>query len=221
MSFVITFCSQKGGVGKSTVARMAAVAFQMAGWDVMLLDADGDQMTSSRWHTRRTDNPKANKPTDKPLNSVRAAGVSPLKRALESDPDIVIVDGAPHATAATAGYARRSQLVLIPTGTGIDDLNPAAQLASQLIQAHGVAPENIRFVLNHVGPKGKGVADAIELLQAATGVQCLPAYLSERPSYRNALDEGKAPQECTHPAVKAEAMKVIAAINSVFEKVTV
>lgn len=218
--FTILFCSQKGGVGKSTAARMSAVAFSSAGWDVVLLDADTDQMTSSRWHSRRSENPKANKPTAHALNSIRAAGVSPLKRAMDGDPDLVLVDGAPCATASTAGYARHSDLVIIPTGTALDDLTPAAQLATTLIQAHGVEPAKIRFLLNHVGPKGKGVPEAIGLLQEATGVQCLPAYLSERPSYRSALDDGKVPQECSHPAVKREALKVMQAISAAFEKVT-
>ncbi|MGL4755224.1 MAG: ParA family protein [Aeromonadaceae bacterium] len=215
MSFVITFCSQKGGVGKSTAARMAAVAYAAAGWDTILLDADTDQMTSSRWMNRRPVERELEK-----LRSMAASGVTPLKRAITLDPDLVIVDGRPFASAETAGFARHSQLVIIPTGTALDDLNPAAQLASQLIKSHNVAPENIRFLLNHVGPKGKGVPEAIELLQEATGVQCLPAYLSERPSYRNALDDGKVPQECSHPVVKAEAQKVIAAISAAFEKVT-
>lgn len=215
MSFTITFCSQKGGVGKSTAARMLAVAYASAGWDTILLDADTDQLTSSRWMNRR---PEVRELEN--LRSMLASGVTPLKRAITLDPDLVIVDGRPFASAETAGFARHSQLVIIPTGTALDDLNPAAALASQLVNSHGVDPENIRFLLNHVGPKGKGVPEAIELLQDATGVQCLPVYLSERPSYRNALDDGKVPQECSHPVVKAEALKVIAAISAAFEKVT-
>ncbi|MGL5589047.1 MAG: ParA family protein [Aeromonas veronii] len=217
MSFVILCASQKGGVGKSTIARLAAVAYAEAGWDVMVLDSDTDQSTTSRWHSRRSD---LELPAAKAFNSIRAAGVSPLKRAQDNDPDLVIIDGRPFATAETAGFARHAHLILIPTGTALDDLNPAAQLASQLIQYHGVDANNIRFVFNHVGPKGKGVEWATKMLTDATGVKCLPAYLSERPSYRNALDDGKALQECSHPAVKAEALRVVASISAEFEKVT-
>lgn len=217
MSYIVSFLTQKGGPGKSTTARMAAVAFAAAGWDTVILDTDLDQITTARWYQRRIDNPKLS--TEK-LNVIRGTGAGSLRSVKASDPDLIIIDGCPHATASTAGYALHSDLIIIPTGTSIDDLNPAACLARQLIDAHQVPAERIRFLLNNVAPKGKGVPAAIELLTESTGVQVLPVYLTKRLSYANALDDGKAPQEVSHPIVKAEALKVIAAINTAFEKVT-
>ena len=49
----ILFTSQKGGVGKSTLARSAAVALAYAGRKVLLADFDGDQRTCLRWQAQR------------------------------------------------------------------------------------------------------------------------------------------------------------------------
>ena len=49
----ILFTSQKGGVGKSTLARSAAVALAYAGRKVLLADFDVDQRTCMRWQAQR------------------------------------------------------------------------------------------------------------------------------------------------------------------------
>ncbi|MGL4755337.1 MAG: ParA family protein [Aeromonadaceae bacterium] len=215
--YQISIVSQKGGPGKSIVARLAAVAYSSAGWDTYIMDSDTEQTTSARWMARREIHPKASTVN---LHVIPREGVNPIKRAMQLNPDLLIVDGRPAAFKETADFASQSHLVLIPVGTGLDDLNPAATLARQLISAHGVDSKRIRFVLNHVGPRGRGVTVAMELLEESTGVQCLPNYLSERPSYRTALDDGKAPQECSHHIVKAEAMRVVSDIFTAMEEVT-
>src|SRR5262245_57341102 len=51
---VVAFCSQKGGVGKSTLAAaMAAAAAQERGVNVRIIDADPLQETSAAWVGRR------------------------------------------------------------------------------------------------------------------------------------------------------------------------
>ena len=49
----ILFTSQKGGVGKSTLARSTAVALAYAGRRVLLADFDVDQRTCMRWQAQR------------------------------------------------------------------------------------------------------------------------------------------------------------------------
>jgi chromosome partitioning protein len=55
-SFVLGFISQKGGVGKSTLARAAAVALSRDGYRVRLADLDPQQQTSIDWYKRRINN---------------------------------------------------------------------------------------------------------------------------------------------------------------------
>ena len=49
----ILFTSQKGGVGKSTLARSTAVALACAGRKVLLADFDVEQGTCLRWQAQR------------------------------------------------------------------------------------------------------------------------------------------------------------------------
>ena len=49
----VLFTSQKGGVGKSTLARSTAVALACAGRKVLLADFDVEQRTCLRWQAQR------------------------------------------------------------------------------------------------------------------------------------------------------------------------
>ena len=52
MTIIICMCSQKGGVGKSTLARLVAREYANAGWSVKIADLDVSQGTSFNWQGR-------------------------------------------------------------------------------------------------------------------------------------------------------------------------
>jgi Mrp family chromosome partitioning ATPase len=56
MAFIVSMVSQKGGVGKSTLARLLAREFAAQGWNVKIGDLDISQGTSFQWRTRRLQN---------------------------------------------------------------------------------------------------------------------------------------------------------------------
>lgn len=215
MSKVICCLSQKGGPGKSTIARIAAVAYAAAGWSTLVLDADASQETSNEWFTRRLENPKA-KTTD--LWVSRAKGVNPVKKERASgNYDMIIVDGAPHATDASVMYAKQADLVLIPTGTALDDLEPAVRLAISLVSVHGIDRERIRFVLNHCSRNKRETSQAIEAILGA-GLKVLGGMLNESPCYRSAMDAGLAPNEVPYFIPKNRAVFVAECIANAVEE---
>lgn len=210
MTKVIACLSQKGGPGKSTVARIAAVAYASAGWDTLILDADTAQETSNHWFARRMENEKADKSF---LWADRCRGANPLKNALEKhDPHMVVIDGAPHATDATVQFASQADLILIPTGTAVDDLMPALRLAQALCAAHGINQERIRFVLNHCSRNNRERCQAIEAILAA-GFKALGAFLNESPCYRSGMDIGLAPQEVPYAIPRNRAIHLAESIS--------
>lgn len=209
MTQIITLLSQKGGPGKSTIARMAAVAFAQAGWDTKLLDADTHQSTSVRWYGRR----QASGLSTENLIVSSAGAIS-----RNCSHDLIIVDGAPHATTQTVEFAKQADLILIPTGLAIDDLAPASSLAMALVKHHGVNPERIRFVLNKVGVKQVEVQEAILALEES-GVKVMAETLRESLCYRAALDAGKAPQEVIYSIPKRRAVALVTAIADTLEQV--
>jgi Flp pilus assembly CpaE family ATPase len=49
MALIVGIVSQKGGVGKSTLARLVAREYALAGWSVKIADLDVSQGTSFNW----------------------------------------------------------------------------------------------------------------------------------------------------------------------------
>lgn len=116
---IISFISQKGGVGRSTLARATAVELARSGKNTHLVDLDSRQQTSAKWAERRD-----------------TAGIHPaietgvyrrhdvaLKAA--SNYQCLIVDTRPFVDISSLDIARQSNLVVIATGTSLDDLEPS------------------------------------------------------------------------------------------------
>lgn len=209
MTMTISFLSQKGGPGKSTLARMAAVAYAQAGWDTMLLDTDTHQSTSARWYARRQ---------EAGLDTINLSVSTTGAPSRNGGHDLIIVDGAPHATKQTVELAQSSDLIIIPTGLSVDDLAPASTLAMSLMRHHGIPADRIRFILNKVGTKQVEVQEAILALEE-TGVKVLAETLRESLCYRSALDAGKALQEVSYAIPKNRALALVTAIADTLEQV--
>lgn len=204
---------QKGGVGASTLARALAVTFAGNGWDVKLADMDTAQGTSTAWQRRRL----ANQIT--PAVSVELFGSVATVQRKTADVDLVIYDGAPHASAASVDIARASDLVLIPTGLSLDDLEPAALLANTLVDKHNVDPNRIAFALCRVGNSTREVQDARDYL-SQTRFKTLDGSLVQRPAYSRAHDAGRAVTETTYKAPQAAAVELIQGAVNMFSKLT-
>ena len=108
---ILSLISQKGGVGKSAVARLLAVEFTKAGWSVKIADLDPAQGTSAKWKARRD---RAGIQPEIAVEKFRT-----LDRALkEADRfDLVILDGPAHAEQGGRIMARESDLVLCRLAT--------------------------------------------------------------------------------------------------------
>jgi chromosome partitioning protein len=102
MSIVIGICSQKGGVGKSTLARLIAREYARAKWAVKIADLDISQGTSFNWQARRLQY------GIEPVVAVERFGT--VDQALKVAPhvDLLILDGPPHSTVGTLRIAQAS-----------------------------------------------------------------------------------------------------------------
>jgi chromosome partitioning protein len=187
MGIVIGVVSQKGGVGKSTIARLIAREFAAQDWRVKIGDLDISQATAFKWRSRRLQN--AVEP-DVPIEQFGR-----VEQALKivDHHDLVVLDGAPHATAATQQIANVSDLVIIPTGLAIDDLEPGVLLAHDLVKAK-IPRLRIVFALCRVGASDSEIADARRYIGDA-GYVVLDGALPEKIGYRRASDEGRAATE--------------------------
>jgi chromosome partitioning protein len=197
MAIVVGMVSQKGGVGKSTLARLLAREFAAQQWRVKIADLDISQGTSFQWRARRLSG------QIEPDIAVEQFGR--VDRALEvaAQYDLLIFDGAPHSTQATHAIASGCDLVVIPTGLAVDDLQPAVMLAHDLAK-NGIPRHKIVFALCRVGNSQAEIEDARAYLEKS-GYPVLAGAIPEQVAYRRASDEGRALTETRFASLNGRA----------------
>ena len=178
---IISVVAQKGGVGKSSIARTLAVEFTRAGWSVLLADIDNSQATANRWSEKRR-----NVAGIEPQIATAIYSTASLAIKASANYQLTVIDGAPHATIGTADAAAASDLVIIPTGSSMDDLEPAVLLASEL--SISLNSENIVFALY----KTTSAAQARESRETLEGYgfTVLPGEIGVKTGYIEAFDKG-------------------------------
>ena len=188
MALLIGIVSQKGGVGKSTLARLIAREYSQAGWTVKIADLDVSQGTSYNWQARRLQN------GIEPIISVERFGTVDQALKQKQHFDLVILDGPPHSTAGTLRIAAAAaDLVVLPTGLALDDMEPSVLLAHELVKK-GIPKARLAFAFCRVGDSESEIAEAREYVTQA-GYRALPGALPEKTAYRRASDEGRAVTE--------------------------
>ena len=193
-SMIISLISQKGGVGKSALARLLAVEVARAGWSVKIADLDPAQGTSTKWKARRD-----------------MAGLSPeiavekyrtVERAIRDAAhyDLTILDGPAHAEQGGRTMAKASDLVVLPTGYGLDDMEPQVEAAIELEEA-GIEPARLVFAFCRAkGSKAEDRAARTYLSKAR--MQVLTPIFPELASIRQGHAEGRAGSEVPFPGVQ-------------------
>lgn len=204
---IVSFVSQKGGVGKSGLSRLLAVEFAKAGWSVKIADLDAGQGSTTSWKARRDQNNiEPEIPVEK-YNTVERAA-----RDAESY-DLMILDGRAFAEKGGLEMARISDLVIIPARHSLDDLEPQVQTAYDL-EGAGIDPSKIVFVFALSDASESEDSAARDYLKRAR-LEVLDPVFPHYPSIRLAHNEGKAASEVGHPKVQE---KVIAVAQSVANK---
>lgn len=107
---VITMCSTKGGVGKSTIALILAQSYSAAGSNVTLIDADPNQPLAT-WAKRFAQSVPSNLTVIGDVNEQNIIDV--IDTAALKDPFVIVdLEGSANMTASYS--ISRADLVLIP-----------------------------------------------------------------------------------------------------------
>ncbi|MEN3214161.1 ParA family protein [Methylorubrum populi] len=215
MAYIISFLSQKGGVGKSTLARLAAVEFARLDegtWDVKIADLDISQGTSYHWMQRR----RANEISPE----IRVEGMPVAKALKDADHfNVMILDGAAKSTSETKAAAQASNLIVLPSGPSEDDTHPTVSLAHEL-RAAGIDMDKVLVVLTRTG-KSDAEETAARAYFAKVGLKVAEATMSEQIAYRNASNIGYAGSETKIKSLNEKAQAVVSEImNALTAQVT-
>lgn len=203
MATVIAFVSQKGGVGKSTLARALAREAAAGNFKVKIADLDTQQGTSVDWHRVRMDAGL------EPIISVESFGTAAQALGTADHYDLLILDGPARTSQATLQIARAANLTVQPTGASLDDLRPAVREFHGLVKA-GVSKDHLVFALNRIGTDAEESEARAYLTEA--GYAVLEGSLPERPAYRQAQNGGRAITETPFGGLRSRADKLIQAL---------
>ena len=203
MGAIIGFVSQKGGVGKSTLARGIGREAAAGGLSVKIADLDVQQGTSVNWYRRRLE------AGIEPIFSVESFKTAAQALKLASQFDYLIIDGPARASAATLEIARAASLLVQPTGSSVDDLEPAVLTFHELVR-DGISRDILVFALSRVGTDAEE-GEARAYIQQA-GYAVLDGSIQERPAYRQASNVGLSITETRYPQLNKRADTLIQAM---------
>jgi chromosome partitioning protein len=200
---IIAFVSQKGGVGKSTLARALAREAAAGGLKTKIADLDTQQGTSVDWQRTRL-NAKI-----EPAVAAEAFSSASAALKLADQYDLLILDGPARTSKGTLEIARVADLVVQPSGASVDDLRPAVREFHALIKA-GIARDKLIFALNRIGTTAEEAETRAYIAEA--GYATLDGCLLERPAYRKAQNTGHAVTETSYTGLNAKADSLIQAL---------
>ncbi len=205
----IACLSQKGGVGKSTLARLIARTYAAGGWQVKIADFNVKQKTSVDWAALRM--------SQKVEPEIPAEAYTDVSRATkQAGLDLVVFDGKPDADTQTIRIAQESDLVIIPTGISADDLVPQVRFAQEL-KMRGIVAGKIFFILNKVTDSNAAIADAKAFITSA-GFEVAKNTLPVKTAFVNAQNSGRSLSECEYPSLndRAEALasEIVGHVNA-------
>ena len=186
------------------MARLLAVEIAKAGWSTKIADLDPAQGTSTKWKARRD---LAGHQPDVAVEKFRT-----VERAIREAGryDLMILDGPAHAEQGGRVMAKASDLILMPTGYSLDDMEPQVEAAYELESA-GIDPERILFVFCRAKGSESEDSEARSYLRKAR-VTVLGPVFPELASIRQGHAEGRAASEVPFPKVQEKAIEVAQSI---------
>lgn len=209
---ILLIGSQKGGVGKSTVAVNLAVEYARQGRDVCLVDADA-QRSAARWHADREE--QGHQPA---VACVEKLGsIHQTLTDLASRYDIVIVDVAgKDSREMRTGMTAADTLVVVVRPSQLD-LDTLGHMSEVIEQAMDINPAlEVRGLIAQA-PSNPAISertDAREYLADYPTIKPLETVLYERKAYRDVVGEGLGVVEWTNPKAKAEIQELAAEVQA-------
>src|ERR1700730_3188136 len=194
----ILFTSQKGGVGKSTLARSAAVALAYAGRKVLLADFDVDQRTCMRWQAQRV--ARALTP------AIAAAALSTEKKLgrVEFEYQDIVIDTRGQHDELSLDLAVSSDVVFLPSSFSLDDLSPTLRVVESLRNA-GVPATRLAIVFCRTGGSRRQEQQARSILEM-NRIAVLDTALPQKDGFISLYATGRAGRAAGQPKLRSVAL---------------
>jgi chromosome partitioning protein len=205
----ILFTSQKGGVGKSTLACSTAVALAYAGRKVLLADFDVEQRTCLRWQARRQ--ARRLQPA---IEVAKFSKESKLERAARDYDDVVIDTRGRHAE-LSLDLAREADAIFLPSSFSLDDVSPTLRVVESLRSA-GILSRRFAVVFCRTGGSARQEQHARSILDM-NQIVALAAVLPQRDGFVPLSATGRTGREAANATLRSIAMAMDQALLQFIE----
>jgi chromosome partitioning protein len=205
----ILFTSQKGGVGKSTLARTTAVALAYAGRRVLLADFDVEQRTCMRWQAQRV--ARALEPR---IEVETFSKEKKLGRA-EFDYDDIVIDTRGRLDELSVDLATSADVVFLPSSFSMDDVSPTLRVVEALRSA-GVPSARIAIVFCRTGGSKKQGQLARSILEM-NRIAVLDPVLPQKDGFISLYATGRTGREAPQQKLRSVALAMDEALLAFIE----
>jgi len=192
----ITFVTQKGGSGKTTLATNCAVAAERSGLKTLVLDLD-PQGSAEAWYQDREDE------TPKLVHVSGAELAKAVKGAEQNGFDLVIIDTPGRDEPLTASAIRIADFCVVPCRPTPADMKATPPTVATITRLSKPAA----FVLTQAPPRGGRLREA-EAGLSILGIVC-PVRIVSRNVYQDAHGVGLGVQEFDPDGKAAEEIKAL------------
>jgi chromosome partitioning protein len=180
----ISFLSQKGGTGKTTLCVHLAVAAEKAGQSAVILDLD-PQASATGWKDNRSDET----PVAVSLQFSRLTQT--LAASKQNGAAFAFIDSAPHSDQVAMAAAEAADLILIPCRAGILDIRAIAMTA----KIAKLAGKPVFVILNALPPQATSLIAEARDAVAVHGLELAPVAIHQRAAYAHSLIDGHVAME--------------------------
>lgn len=210
---VIVVGSQKGGVGKTTVATNLAAWLVAKGQEVLLVDAD-DQASASDFSAYRE---QTRGTTGYTLVQINGSLVRKQIEALRPKYDYIVVDTGGRDTTSQRAAMFVCDVFITPFNPRSYDLWTITKVSELVeeVQSMRAVPMMAYSFINRADVKSQDNRQVSEVLQGYESLSFLPHPLTNRKAFANSAGVGLAVFEMDQPDEKA-----VAEIEKLFNAIT-
>jgi chromosome partitioning protein len=194
----ILFTSQKGGVGKSTLARSTAIALAYADRKVLLADFDVDQRTCMRWQAQRVARALA------PTIDVAAFSKEKKLGRVEFEYQDIVIDTRGQHDETSLDLAVSSDVIFLPSSYSLDDVSPTLRVVESLRNA-GIPPERVAIVFCRTGGSKRQEQQARSILEM-NRIAVIDAVLPQKDGFISLYATGRTGREAGQPKLRSVAL---------------
>lgn len=192
---VVVLASQKGGVGKTTLAGHLGVMASTAGYGpVVLIDTDPQGSLSQWWNERKNEEPlfvaTAIENLPEALVTLKSEGIK-----------LVIIDTPPAVSTTISAVIQQADLVIIPSRPSPHDLRALGSTVD-IVEA---AKKPMIFVVNGATPRARITGEAAIALSQHGKVAPVTVY--QRVDFASSMIDGRTVQEIDGSSRSAQEIK--------------